>query len=163
MTKNRRATSKAHSDLALNQYRLRVIAMFLEDNIPLPQSESQFLITSLRLIGEGHDANDVLKVKLKPGERKYMNELHPLERRQLAMSWIVAAMRPESEGGLGLSLEDALEQAAVHHSKEANFGFTAETLLHYWNNFPEQRTASFSPPLSSEPIRREKGPRQKEN
>jgi len=163
MTKSLKTPFGSHSQLAANQYRLRAIAMLLEDGIPLPEDDQQFLIKALRSIGEGNNAEEALGVKRKRGEKRNINSFDPVERRQIAMSWIVSAMQSESEGGLGLSFFDAIERAAKRRKGEVNFGFTEETLIHYWDNHAKQRTLSFDPPLSSEPIRRQQNPRQKKN
>lgn len=163
MTKSIKTPFGSHSQLAINQYRLRSIAMFIEDGIPLKDDDQQFLIIALRSIGKGNDAEEALGVKRKRGEKRYIETFDPVELRQMAISWIVAAMRPKSEDGLGLAFHEAVERAARRRKGEFNFGFTEETLIHYWNNYPKQRTASFDPPLSSQPIRREKNPPQNKN
>jgi hypothetical protein len=161
MTKSHKTPFGSYSQLAINLYRLRAIAMLIEDAIPLPEDDQQFLITALRSIGEGNNADEALGVKRKRGEKRNVNSLDPVERRQMALSWIVAAMQSESEGGLGLSFFDAVERAAKRRKGEVNFGFTEETLIHYWDNHAKQRTLSFDPPLSSQPIRREQKPSKK--
>ena len=102
-------------------------------------------------------------MKRKRGEKRYIKTFEPVEHRQIAMSWIVAAMQSKSEGGLGLAFHEAVERAARRLKGEVNFGFTEETLIHYWDNYPKQRRASFDPPLSSQPIRREKNLPQNKN
>ena len=156
MTKSRKNIFGIHSTLDLNLYRLRAIAMLLEDGVTLPELDRQFLISALRSIGSGNDAEQSLSIKRKRGEKTYINGLDPAERRQWALSWIATAIKNVSEGGLGLSIGEAIEQAAEDTPGEINFGFSEETLRHYWDNYPKQRTASFPPPLSSEPIKRKK-------
>lgn len=160
MTKSTKTPFGSHSQLAINQYRLRAIAMLLEDKIPLSDDDRHFLVAALRSIGEGNNAEEALGVKRKRGEKRNANSFDPVELRQMAMSWMVSAMKSESDGGLGLSFYDALEKAAKRRKGEVNFGFTEETLVHYWTNYPKQRKASFDPPLSSEPIRRQQIPSQ---
>jgi len=156
MTKSRKNIFVLHSPLALNLYRLRAIAMLLEDGVTLPEVDRKFLISALHSIGSGNNAEESLGIKRKRGEKTYINGLDPTERRQWALSWIATAIKNVSDGGLGLSIGDAIEQAAEERPGEINFGFSEETLRHYWDNYPKQRTISFAPPLSSEPIKRKK-------
>ena len=59
MTKRKESTER-YSRLELAQYRLRDIANKLENGAGLTPSDSEFLVESLKQIGQGADANEVL-------------------------------------------------------------------------------------------------------
>lgn len=69
------------------------------------------------------------------------------------MSYIATLIAPESDGGCGMTLEDAIDDAAKKSKGKARFGYTAETLKNYWNNHPKWRTRDFLPPIETLPHR----------
>lgn len=69
MTK-RRTEAGEYTPLQLNQYRLRKIALDLEEGKKLSIIDTDFLIQAFREIGEGGDANVALRVKARTGERR---------------------------------------------------------------------------------------------
>ena len=125
-----------------------MIAANLEDGVALPSGDFKFLISALRRIGSGDDANAALGVKAKRGERKTSEEASKLFKMRGALAWVASAIRPEAEDGKGLSLDSAFDQAAE------SFGYSYETLRTYWGNHPEWRTNSLSLPLSLLPMKR---------
>jgi hypothetical protein len=145
MTK--RKTKSRHSDLELNQYRLRWIANELENGRALPDSQAKFLIDALWRIGEGQNANVVLGVKAKQGQRKTLQSANRADRIRYTLPWISSVTRPLDEGGQGMGFAEALDAAADE------FGFSSETLKKYWDEYPELRGPSFTPPISSLPFR----------
>lgn len=152
MTKRRAPPNGGISRLERNQLRLRVIAEALENGWDLPRPARQFLIRSLRRVGAGEDANVVLGVVAKRGERKSLAQAKSSDRKKFALAWIASAIRPKDDasidGGLGMTLDDACDAAAVA------FGFTSETLRTYWNNNRDLRSPTFGPPVSALPIHR---------
>jgi hypothetical protein len=144
----RKKTDEGYSPLELAQWRLRMIAANLEEGIALPSGEFKFLISALGRIGSGDDANAVLGVKARRGERKTSEEASKLFKMRGALAWVASAIRPEAEDGKGISLDSAFDEAA-----EA-FGYSYETLRTYWGNHPEWRTPSLSLPLSLLPMKR---------
>jgi hypothetical protein len=144
MTKRKQLEGGPYSPLERAQWRLRRLAMDLETGVAPPSGELKFLISSLRRIGEGEDANAVLNVKAKRGQRKTKAEATRRDKVQFAISWIAAAITPKPEGR-GLTLNEAIEKAAKA------FRMSYDTLKTHWGNHPELRTSSFSRPISSLP------------
>lgn len=155
MTK-RKGSTERYSRLELAQYRLRDIANKLENGAGLTPSDSEFLVESLKRIAQGADANEVLGVKAKRGERKTAREIAKKDKARSAIAWIASVIRSEKEGGLGISFDDAIARAAEKRSGEANFRLTDETLRTYWTSHPEWRTPKFDRPLSTLPDLRRK-------
>jgi hypothetical protein len=141
------------SPLQRAQYRLRVIALLLETDAPIPGSEKAFLINALNRIGAGEDATIVLGVKAARGERKTKSEAGKLFVRQAAISWIAAAIKSKDEGGLGLTFDEAIEAAAEYRPGEANFGLTEDTLRHAVSHNPKSFKPEFPVPIEYLPIR----------
>ena len=152
MTKKRSA-DRPYSRLQLNQYRLRLIAMELEFGRELSIPHTKFLFKALRKIGEGGDANEALGVKARKGERKNPTNTAKANHVRFALSFIALLISPEAEGGFGIDLEDAIDEAAEKFKDEAYFGYTAETLKHHWDNHPEWRTRQFPRPIETLPDR----------
>ena len=121
MTKKRGEASE-YTRLQLNQYRLRFIAMELEYGRELSIPDTCFLLKALRKIGEGGDANEALGVKARRGERKNPESTAKARNVRFAMSFIATLIAPESEGGRGMALEDAIDEAAKKLKSEVNFG-----------------------------------------
>jgi hypothetical protein len=152
MTKKRAETSE-YTRLQLNQYRLRKIAMELEFGKELSIPDTCFLIQALRKIGEGGDANVAFQLNVRKGERTSPAHTAKTNQRRFALSYLATLIAPESEGGFGMTLEDAIDDAAKKFKGQANFGYTAETLKNYWNNYPEWRTRDFPRPIETLPDR----------
>ena len=152
MTK-KRAEASEYTRLQLNQYRLRKMAMELEFGKELSILDTGFLIQALRKIGEGGEANVALRLKVRKGERKTPANTAKINQRRFALSYIATLIAPEREGGFGMTLKDAIEDAAKKSKGQANFGYTDETLMNYWNNHPEWRTRDFPRPIETLPDR----------
>jgi len=150
---NKRAEAGEYTRLQLNQYRLRKIAMELEFGNELSIPDTYFLIQALRKIGEGGDANEALGVKVRKGERKNPANTAKKNYPRFTLSYIATLIAPESDGGCGMTLEDAIEYAAKSFKGNANLGYSAETLTHYWNNRPEWRNRDFPRPIETLPDR----------
>ena len=154
MTKKREEHG-LHTRLQLNQYRLRVLAMELEFGRELSVPDTIFLFKALRKIGEGADANEALGVKARKGERKNPRNTAKANHARFALSFIAVLIAPEVDGGFGMDLKEAIDHAAEKFKNEARFGYTTETLTHYWDNHPEWRTRHFPRPIETLPDRGE--------
>ena len=152
MTK-KRIEANEYTPLQLNQYRLRLIAMELEFSKNLSAPDTNFLIHALRKIGAGGDANEALGVKVRKGERKKPANTIRTNQPRLALSYIATLIAPVSEDGSGMALEDAIEKAAKKFKGKPQFGYSAETLTHYWNNHPAWRNRDFPRPIETLPDR----------
>jgi hypothetical protein len=153
MTERKRTQEGSYSRLELAQYRIRKIAKVIEDGAPLPPDDLKFLVEALWRIGKGEDANEILQVKAKRGERKTHEQVFKRDKMRFALLWIAGAIRPEEEDGLGMSLDDAIASAATMRRGEANFGLSEDTLRTYWKSHPEWRSPSLPRPISSFPDR----------
>ena len=154
MTKKREIDG-AYTRLQVNQYRLRRLAMELEFGGELSIQDTIFLFKALRKIGEGADANEALGVKARQGERKNPRNTAKADHARFALSFIAVLIAPETEGGFGMDLKDAIDETAEKFKNEANFGYTADTLTYYWDHHPEWRTRQFSRPIETLPDRGE--------
>jgi hypothetical protein len=131
------------------QKRLLSIAKSLADNKALPDIDRVFISEALIKIAQGDDAKAALNVKPKRGERVGKAHQDKLKRKIIAMSWIAAATSPLDEGGLGLSIEEAIGRIGddcEYPADEKAFGLTAHTLSTYWSKNPELREAVFKIP-----------------
>jgi hypothetical protein len=151
MTKRKNANAEQYSRLELAQYRLRKLAVDLEDGVAVSASERSFLVAALKQIGRGDDANVVLGVTARRGERKTAAQAAKRDKIRFAMSIIAALIEPREEGGPGMSLEEAIASAAETRPGEARFGLSEETLRTYWGNHPEWRSPAFPRPIASLP------------
>jgi hypothetical protein len=156
LTKSKKTLEGQYSRLELAQYRLRKLAMDVEDGVALLPSEQAFIVNALKRIGEGGDANGALGVKANRGERKTSEQVAKRWKRRFAMAWIASAISPEEEEGLGMTLQQAIEELAKSEPGKFSFGLSEDTLQNYWNNHPEMHSRLFGPPISSLPIRRTK-------
>ena len=94
-----------------------------------------------------------LRLPSSKGESKSRAAMVKAEGVHFARSWIAAAISPIEEGGLGMSLPDAISDAAEKRPNEAYFGLSAETPTHCWTHYVGSRDRAFSRPLSSLPDR----------
>ena len=101
------------------------------------------LVAMLKQISQGADANKTFGVAVGRGVRKSLGEQERLFARRAALAWIASAIRPPAEGGLGIPLEKAFEDAAEE------FEFEVDSLKTYWGNNPEWRRSEFDRPLFS--------------
>ena len=92
------------------QKRLRNIAKTLSKDQKLSDLDNQFLINALKRISDGHDGEIELGVKALKGERKSRQTRVAKINSELLNGWIAVAITPETEGGLGLTLKDAVSK-----------------------------------------------------
>lgn len=92
------------------QKRLKNIAKSLSNGQKLSDLDNQFLITALKNISDGLDAETELGVKALKGERKSRQTRVAKINSELLNGWIAVAITPETEGGLGLTLKDAVSK-----------------------------------------------------
>ena len=115
------------------QARLRNLAEQIAIGAPIDEEEKEFLSTALLAIANGEDAEIALDVKAKRGERKSKamsdSELH----RRLALAWIATAKLPENQGGLGLTVKDAV---AFIKSRVSHLA-SEDSLKRYWNDIKD--------------------------
>ena len=123
--------------------RLRTIGRILLKNEQLSDEDREFLGNTLVAISNGDDASAALEIKPHRGEGSYESQKNRDNRDKMALSWIAAAKAPESEGGLGLTLDAAIELLEYSSATEKPFGLDADTIRKYWNNRPNQRTLEF--------------------
>ena len=90
------------------QARLKKIAGQISEDKQLSPEDKEFLAKALIEISNGEDAETSLAVKAKKGERKSKHAKETEFFKVLLFGWIATAIAPESEGGLGLSLKDAV-------------------------------------------------------
>ena len=92
------------------QKRLRNIAKTLSNDQKLSDLDNQFLINALKNISDGLDAETEPGVKALKGERKSRQTRVAKINSELLNGWIALAITPETEGGLGLTLKDAVSK-----------------------------------------------------
>ncbi len=121
------------------QARLRKIATHISSDAPLSDEDQAFLVTALQTIANGEDAETALGVKAKKGERKSHYARNTEFSKQLIFGWIATAIAPETDGGLGLSLKDAVSKVVKDWSGLPS----QESLLRQWNDVREDQGRTF--------------------
>ena len=121
------------------QARLKKIAGQISEDKQLSPEDKEFLVKALIEISNGEDAETSLAVKAKKGERKSKHAKDKKFNLELAYGWIATAIAPEDEGGLGLTLRDAVERLTAEWSQFVS----EETLLRYWNNVKNNQERDF--------------------
>jgi hypothetical protein len=135
------------------QQRLIAIAEAIKLGTKLSDEDAKFLSEALIKITEGEEPKAALNIKARRGERTSKAYREKLKEgsimKSLALGWLATAIAPESEGGLGLTNEDAIGRIGEFSpifKDTAAFGFTEETLLTYWAKYPELRDIVFKLP-----------------
>ena len=121
------------------QKKLKVLAKKIYENIPLSDNEREFLSAALTQISSGEDANLVLKVVAKKGQRKSKSAQDAMQNRQFAMGWLATAIAPIDEGGLGLTLLDASSKIKLNFTNLPS----EESLRRYWNDYKKNNGRTF--------------------
>ena len=112
------------------QKRLKNIAKSLSNDQKLSDLDNQFLINALKNISDGLDAETELGVKALKGERKSRQTRVAKINSELLNGWIAVAITPEAEGGLGLSLKDAVSKVKAEWPNLP----VEESIRRKWNN-----------------------------
>lgn len=112
------------------QKRLKNIAKSLSNGQKLSDLDNQFLINALKNISDGRDAETELGVKALKGERKSRQTRVAKINSELLNGWIAVAITPEAEGGLGLSLKDAVSKVKAEWPNLP----VEESIRRKWNN-----------------------------
>jgi hypothetical protein len=125
------------------QARLRGIAKVISSEGQLSDEDGAFLVTALRTIADGGDADTALGVKAKKGERKSHYARNTEFSKQLFFGWLMTAMAPEDEdpheSGLGLSLKDAVAKGSPGWPNLPS----EESLRRQWNDVRKQQKRNF--------------------
>lgn len=129
-------TNKKHTEALA---RLNNIAIDIESNNDLNSKDKRFLVKALRSIAAGEDPKIALDIKANRGQRTGSKEQFRPLRNKLLGSWIATARAPLDEGGLGLTLEEAVAMIGSNGA----FGLTEETIRTYWNKNEEIRKRTF--------------------
>ena len=136
------------SSVKEGQEHLRKIANALKNSQPLLPEDRQFITEALLKIADGEDAQEALNIKAKRGERTKKESQNAMRisecRKRLALGWIATAIAPKVEGGLGLTLEEAIGRIGENDLR--SFKLTEETLKTYWNKNSDLRERDFKLP-----------------
>lgn len=100
----------------------------------LSDAEREALVSALKKIADGTDANVALDVKMGPGESP--DKLAMRHKLNVGITLVAAARRPIQDDGLGLSLSDALDHVSEH------LGVSPGTLLREWQRKTNARLKS---------------------
>lgn len=123
-----------------SQARLKKLAAQINGGVALSKSDRDFLTTALQNIASGMDAEHALGVKAQKGERKGKYALDSKVRRYLVNGWMATALAPKQEGGLGLTIKDAVSLIKPKMSDLPSEG----SLRRYWNDVKETQGRIFS-------------------
>ena len=128
------------------QARLLKIAKLLESKSPIPADHRAFLVTALKEISDGGDAEAALEVKAKRGERKSKHARDAKYTLHFIYGWIAAAILPPDEDGLGLGL--SVNEACIKISKITfhQLGLSSKTIRRYWDKYKSGYDPYFTPP-----------------
>lgn len=121
------------------QKRLRNIAKTLSNDQKLSDLDNQFLINALKRISDGHDAEIELGVKALKGERKSRQTRVAKINGELLNGWIAVAITPETEGGLGLTLKDAVSKVKAEWPNLP----AEESIRRKWNDVRKTQPLEF--------------------
>ena len=94
---------------------------------PLTPEQFEHLEKVFVAILSGVDANEALGLKYKPGNSP--NKDLARQKISAVLFWVACAIESESEGGLGLTLNDAFNRAA---DLFPHFEYTPEMIEKYW-------------------------------
>ena len=121
------------------QTRIRNIAKTLSDDEKLSDLDKEFLINALQNIADGNDAEKELDVKAKKGERKSRRTRVAKINSTLINGWLATAIAPVNEGGLGLTLKDAVSLIKVEWPNLPS----EQSIRRKWNNVRKTQGRDF--------------------
>ena len=130
------------------QARLLKIAKLLESKSPIPADHRAFLVTALKEISDGGNAEAALEVKAKRGERKSKHVLNTKYTLHFVYGWIAAAILPPDEDDLGFGLGLSVNEACIKISKITfhQLGLSPKTIRRYWDKYKSGYDPYFTPP-----------------
>ncbi len=132
------------SDLSLLKQHNRIVRIgkSIAASETLSGEDREFLSRALIEIGDGDDPKEALNIKVNRGGTPLEKQRKNDARDRLALAWVAAARASVKEGGLGLTLDEAVD--LFHNTDAAKiFGINEETLRKYWNNRPDDRGLDF--------------------
>ena len=121
------------------QERLKKIANTLSADTSLDKSDKEFLVTALYEIADGQNAEDALNIKAKRGERRSKFHKSRKYNDPFMYGLIATAILPESDGGLGMTLKDAVTMV----KKEFPNLPDESSIRRMWNNIKDSNPRDF--------------------
>ena len=121
------------------QVKLKKMAYKMSRDEPLNDQDKAFLVKALIKISDGEDAETVLSVKAKKGERKGKYTRKTKFNNELAYGWLATAIAQEEDNGLGLTLKDAVAKLKTDWTQLPS----ENTLRRYWNNVKDSQERDF--------------------
>ncbi len=122
------------------QARLRKISKHIANGSALSEDDREFLSSALMEIASGRDAETVLDVKAKRGERKSEHVRQRKVQLKFFMPWIASAIEPEEQGGFGYTIKKAIAVAKRYFKNLPS----EETLRRYWTDYQRSGSAVFT-------------------
>lgn len=113
---------------------LRQLGLKISDGKKLTIQEEEYLGKALVAIAGGAEPKQSLGIKPQKGEKVGIDAKQAENRRRLAISWIKTAILPAEEGGLGLTLSEAIEKIGDVNNQNPPFGLSEETLKNKWRD-----------------------------
>jgi hypothetical protein len=150
MTNKNADRTEKMSPLQDAQYLLRIIAFILSEGRDLAPDVRAFIAKAFQRIGEGEDANIVLGVKAKRGQRKSVKSSMDAFALELELRWIASAICSPEEEGLGLTLEEAILRRSSGEGRSRHSGYTYESLRKAWYDRPEFHGRIFQLPKTAQ-------------
>jgi hypothetical protein len=129
----------ADTSLLKQHERIAKIGKLIAETKPLSEIDKAFLSEALVTIGSNGDPEAALGIKVKRGNSPREKQQRRNNRDKLAMAWIAAAKLSEKEGGLGLTLDAAIDLYEKESRDHYIFGFNGDTFRKYWKNRPDGR------------------------
>lgn len=124
-----------------NQLRfLRSLGKVLQNDIcAISKEERKFLGDALINIGNGLDPKIELGVNVSRGQMSAHNSIKLDNKIRTFCGWFHIAMLPFTDGGLEMTLEEAVAECAA----SGGFGLTEETMRTYGSRYKEYREEIF--------------------
>ena len=121
------------------QVRLKKLSTQIARGKELNPVDKEYLRKALYEIADGQNAEAAFGANAKRGERKGKHVRDVKLKLEFVYGYIITAIAPESEDGLGLTLKEAVKLI-----KNSWSGLPTEaTIIRYWNNVKGSQTRSF--------------------
>ena len=91
--------------------RFAALAQQLKNNTPLNEEQRLYLAEAFAQIANGTDANEAMGIKYSKGKSDAKDQA--TEKHFLIIHWMTAAILSEEEGGLGLSITQAIDAVSA--------------------------------------------------